>query len=1183
MYLKSLVLKGFKSFADKSVLELQPGITAIVGPNGSGKSNISDAVLWVLGERSARNLRGQAMEDIVFSGSAARKAVSVAEVDLVLDNSDGTLPVEYDEVAITRRMYRSGESEYLINGAMVRRLDVLDILHDSGLGTGTHSIISQGSLDSILQSRPEDRRALIEEAAGVLKHKQRKEKSARKLQAMETHLMRVRDVAAEIERQLGPLERKAKRARAFEEANARLQELRLELAVDDLRTLKAQWDVLCESESQLAGEVATIRETVDASERKVADYQELIRRETADAGELAKKQRRGAQLSERFDSAEMLLRERRRGAVEYGADLQITLDSAASRHEGALHELEEAKKRFEGVASDFDAASAKVDALRKESDEAYARRRDVDRSISDTEKELKNLESDMQRDQRKLATLKESLSSGMAQEKIIETRKAELSGELERAADEHEQAKRAYQAAADKLEALVAEEREAQALTLAKFEEREDARSARDRARQDLSVLEAELKAVEKAQRASREGDPALVWLVDNVGKLAGRPSPVSKALDVPRGLELLVEQLLGESIEGMAVDDAGSARDIARLIVDEKLTGAVSLVIREAGEGRASARGATGIGTPLIEKLAFGDDARAVVESLIGDVVLCDTLDEAFEAFSKREEPCRYISADGCLLYPNGLVRVFGEKSDSAEGVLALERRLRELQERIGGQKASCEAAEVRAAQTDESYRSAQAAALKLSQELANQKGTCSALKADEQRAGQKRSSLGREFESIESQVAEARKSIEDLRPAVASLESSIEEQEKRRAESRECLEELNERVVPLRKEAAQLRESLNEAKLSSATLKERKTYAERLIVARQRDVDDVEAGTAEARRSMAVKRVAVERADGLLSVFEAIAETLHRRTRVLDEALDASQDATDTIHVRAAEAREDARRAHDAFDAANERMTQAKVEKSRLEIRVEAAVQAVVHDCGVPLDKAQELPALEDRASAEEEAGRLERRIKNMGAINPDAAQEYEALKVRYDFFSGQLADMEAARRSLNRIVRVIDSRMKDDFVKTFAEVNENFSDIFALLFPGGQAHLSLDDPDDIENTGVEVTAQPRGKRLTKMMLMSGGEKSLTALALLFAVYKTRATPFYILDEVEAALDDTNLRRLAAYINSLRDSTQLIMITHQRRTMEMADVLFGVSMQADGVTKVVSQKLERALEHAE
>ena len=280
MYLKSLELKGFKSFADRSVLSLEPGITAVVGPNGSGKSNISDAVLWVLGERNARNLRGQAMEDVIFSGSAARKPVSVAEVNLVLDNSDGTLPVDYDEVSITRRMYRSGESEYLINGVVCRRMDVLDILHDSGLGTGTHSIISQGSLDSILQSRPEDRRALIEEAAGVLKHKQRKEKSARKLERMDANLARVRDVTAEVARQLGPLERKAKRAAAYQEAHAALVDLKLALAVDDLRSLQREWESVCAAEKKVATEVEQRRASVSAAEQKVSDIQELIRRES---------------------------------------------------------------------------------------------------------------------------------------------------------------------------------------------------------------------------------------------------------------------------------------------------------------------------------------------------------------------------------------------------------------------------------------------------------------------------------------------------------------------------------------------------------------------------------------------------------------------------------------------------------------------------------------------------------------------------------------------------------------------------------------------------------------------------------------------------------------------------------------------------------------------------------------
>jgi len=331
MYLKSLVLKGFKSFADRSVLALEPGIIAVVGPNGSGKSNISDAVLWVLGERNAKHLRGQAMEDVIFAGSSARKSVGIAEVDLVLDNSDGTLPVNFDEVAVTRRMYRSGESEYLINGVVARRMDVLDILHDSGLGTGTHSIISQGSLDSILQSKPEDRRALIEEAAGVLKHKQRKAKSERKLAAMDAHLARVKDVAAEVERQLGPLERKAKRARTYQGLADELADLSLSLAVDDLRTLRRGWDEAAARERALEAELEEKRAAIAQAEAAAEELQEKIRRESVDAGELARRHRRASSAVERFDGATLLLHEKRRAAQSYEAELRVTLEANAAK------------------------------------------------------------------------------------------------------------------------------------------------------------------------------------------------------------------------------------------------------------------------------------------------------------------------------------------------------------------------------------------------------------------------------------------------------------------------------------------------------------------------------------------------------------------------------------------------------------------------------------------------------------------------------------------------------------------------------------------------------------------------------------------------------------------------------------------------------------------------------------
>ncbi len=392
-----------------------------------------------------------------------------------------------------------------------------------------------------------------------------------------------------------------------------------------------------------------------------------------------------------------------------------------------------------------------------------------------------------------------------------------------------------------------------------------------------------------------------------------------------------------------------------------------------------------------------------------------------------------------------------------------------------------------------------------------------------------------------------------------------------------------IQEELAPLRREAHKVADQLSEAKLAAATLAERTTYAERVRDARARDLESLARQNEESEMSLQVKRVSAARLEPLLALFDELTRSAQRWTQALEEQAAAAQNSSTGLHASVTEARQRAHEAHGLFDAVTERLSEARVQKGRLELQVEAAANHITADCKTPPETALTLPPLENRTEVEDELFKINRRIANLGTINPDAAQEYDELKARYDYLAGQLADLDAARKSLAKINRVIDARMKDDFIRTYEQVDANFQEIFATLFPGGKANLSLVDPDDVENTGVEVNAQPKGKRIAKMMLLSGGEKSLTALALLFAVYRIRSTPFYILDEVKAALDDTNLRRLAAYIDSLRGTTQLIMITHQRRTMEMADTLFGVSMQGDGVTKVISQKLDQALKLAE
>lgn len=1193
MYLKSLVLKGFKSFADRSALSLEPGITSIVGPNGSGKSNISDAVLWVLGERNAKHLRGQAMEDVIFAGSSARKSVGIAEVDLVLDNSDGTIPVDYDEVAVTRRMYRSGESEYLINGTLARRMDVLDILHDSGLGTGTHSIISQGSLDSILQSKPEDRRALIEEAAGVLKHKQRKMKSERKLVAMDVHLARVKDVAAEVERQLGPLERKAKRAHAYQESAARLAELNLALAVDDLRSLQRSWKGADDREKALTAELEQHRASVAAAEARVEELQERIRRENVDAAEITRKHGRASSVVERFDGAMLLLRERGRAARGYVEDLRAAREDNGVKRARAEEERAQAVAQAKEVRRARERADTRVSSLSEEHRQLIERRKELDREVASLENRRHEQEREQDRKRREREEMREALSNGVAHAKLIESRGVELKAQLDRARAERSEKKKTADASVSALASLGDREAAARERVGEAYAAREEARGMLDVARDEVALLVSESRGIEEIERANRaQAAPALSWLLEREDRLPVDLKRVAQAIHAPKDEEALVERLLGSDISALLMHDGGNAKVVADTVVARGMEGEVVLVTcdddtrsdRDASPVVSPAREASSAcgGHVLVDGLSYEPGIEAAVDTLLGDVVVCADLAAAFAAHARWPRGVRFATPDGCVVGPKGRISV-GARVHDDEGVLARARRLEELNREKAEAEAARSLAEKQLAAAEDALRTAQGESLRLSQELASLRGKTDSAQTEYRHAEERVLSIEGELEDIDQQRAEAERNVAVARPRVDELDRQLAALALSLEEGAERIAAARDEAVPARAAAGRTSEALSEARLKAATLAERETYASRIVEARLRDLDALAKSDVETREALARKTVAQQRVEPLLDVFGKLAENARRRAHALEDEVNAAQDASSGSHAVANEARAEARRAHDAFDEANARLSTARVDKSRLEVQVEAGVNAIVQECKTPLDHALELPELENRPEKEDAAFRLRRRISNMGTINPDAADEYENLKRRHDYLSAQLADLEGARRSLLKIVHVIDARMKDDFIRTYRAVDANFREVFSVLFPGGAAELSLSDPEDLENTGVEVVAQPRGKRITKMTLMSGGEKSLTALALLFAVYRIRATPFYILDEVEAALDDSNLRRLIAYLETLRGTTQLIMITHQRRTMEMADVLFGVSMQADGVTKVVSQKLDHALQYAE
>ena len=1176
MYLKSLTLKGFKSFADRTVMRFEPGIAAVVGPNGSGKSNISDAVLWVLGERNAKNLRGQSMEDVIFAGSSARKPVSVAEVELLLDNSDGTLPVDFAEVSIGRRMYRSGESEYLVNGNVVRRMDVLDILHDSGMGTGTNSIISQGNLDSVLSSRPEDRRALIEEAAGILKHKERKAKSERKLAQMDAHLARVNDITAEVERQLKPLERKAKKARLHEQLSSELSDLRLGLAVDDLRVLQKRWDETLESEKALEAQQAQLKEELASSEAVLDGLQGELHKRSSQESSLNGNYRRAQASYERLNSTAILLQEKRTGYLSEAERLSRYVEEGRVRRSAAQKELAEAREAAEEAC----AKSEQAEKLRGDLEISYTQRVN---ERNDLRKQLDTLTSE----QRALAhrrdtiqatrqALKENLSEKRARAQVIDAHVADSAERLAAAREKLSELSALAESLESEFADLSQRDSEARSALGQLVVSRDAARKKLDAARNDLSQASAERAALEELERASEASNALLAHALSVKESISPDSALLSHVVSAPEGYDSMVEALLGNDLQAVMVASEQQAVGLLRDSLGSNAVGAVSAVFGTPSSADPNTVG----GVRLLDRITVSPGFEAQVESLLGDVVLTDSLDESLRLASEcRGSRARFASLDGCVVDAQGKVSLFrSSQADKENSALARRRALQAAK----SAEARCQKAYESATQDDAAVeaqlRQAQTESLKLSEELASAKGRSESARRDASSAEAAVRDLEQENEHLLKEQEENRAFFEKAQPDSDQLESDLAQVQAQLELNKEGIADIEQKISPLKRDIVSLSEKVSDARLEAARLSERKAYAERMVATRQQEIASSNREDASSTRRIAIARGAANRASDLLSTLRSLSDAASLISSRLERESANEQEFSRSLHDQIAQATKASREVRDRFEAHSSRIADVRIEKGRLEVQVESSINAITQDCATPLETALALEPLANRPQAEEQAASLERRIKNMGAVSPDAAEEFEQVSTRYNYLSSQLEDMRQARKSLARIVEVIDERMRDDFIATFEQVNANFSEIFSTLFPGGQAHLSLVDPEDLENTGVDVNAQPVGKRVKKMSLLSGGEKSMTAMALLFAVYRIRQTPFYILDEVEAALDDTNLRRLIGYINVVRNETQFIMITHQRRTMESADILYGVSMQADGITKVLSQKLDKA-----
>ncbi|MGW9405421.1 chromosome segregation protein SMC [Arthrobacter sp. NPDC055585] len=1197
MHLKTLTMRGFKSFASATTFEFEPGVTAVVGPNGSGKSNVVDALAWVMGEQGAKTLRGGKMEDVIFAGTSGRAPLGRAQVSLTIDNSDGALPIDYSEVTISRTLFRAGGSEYAINGAPCRLLDIQELLSDSGLGREMHVIVGQGQLDKVLHASPEDRRGFIEEAAGILKHRRRREKTVRKLDAMQANLARLSDLTAELRRQLGPLGKQAAVARRAKQVQLDVRDARARLLADDIVTLAAAVEEDTAAEAALRTRRAQVEQEAAAQGARLAELERLAAEATPRVNAARDAWYALSSARERLRSLAALAEERRRllGSAEPAADpgrdpekLQAQaervraeaeqLAADAAEREGMLEDAVEIRSAAEEEAAAEERRLAALLRAAADRREGMAR---LSGSVSAARSRVEAAEAELGRLRASIAQAEERRRTAETDFAALEQEAAGAESGEEGLDAEYEEATEALDAAEARLADLVEEERQA-------VRDRETLTARRDALAVGLD---------------RRDGSRALL----DAG-LDGVLSPLADLLTVAPGYERAVSAVLGPAAEALAVRDTSSAVQALTVLKDSGM-GQVSLVLAaapgtaETSANRAALPGGCVYAADLVEA---APDAAPAVRALLRAAVVVESLKQA--AVLLAENPgLTAVTADGDVL--TAFTAAGG--SSSAPGLIEVQAAVEETQNRLDEAAARAERA-----------RFAIAAA-KTERDAARQRAEAALAVLHESDA--RLAAVGERLGALNSALRSAAGEAERLTRLADTAEANLAAEQQKLAEAvqrltaaqehpGETAEPATDRRDALAIAAAQARQAEMDARLSL------RSAQEQLAAVSGRAESLERAAAAERRaRAAAAERARVRAAQAARA--QSVAKAAMQAGRWAEVSLEAA--ATERDQAEAVRAEFEAElttvRAANAEAVAELAKLTDSVHRDELlraekRLRIEALETRAVEELGITADNlvaeygpdqlvpvpaetgegagkwaALHVPVDEDgnpvtegipynRAEQEKRLKRAQRDLSALGKVNPLALEEFAALEERHSFLSTQLEDLKATRKDLLDIIREVDQRVEEVFTAAFHDTAAQFERVFGRLFPGGEGRLVLTDPQDMLTTGIEVEARPAGKKIKRLSLLSGGERSLTAVALLVAIFKARPSPFYVMDEVEAALDDTNLGRLITIFEELRESSQLIVITHQKRTMEVADALYGVSMRGDGVSAVISQRLAGA-----
>lgn len=1181
MYLKKLELQGFKSFADKTVLEFMPGITTVIGPNGSGKSNISDAIRWVLGEQSMKSLRGSKTEDVIFAGTQNRKSLGFAEVSMVMDNSDQKLPIEYNEVTITRKLYRSGESGYYINKTPCRLKDVLELFMDTGIGKDGYSIIGQGKIDEILSNKSEERRHIFEEAAGIVKYRVRKAESEKKLEQTKLNLLRINDIISEIEANIEPTKIQAEKAKEYLRLRDELKSIEIGLFIHNINDYKKRIEEVINDQDIYNTQL--VREN-----ERLSNIQELKEKLRASLDSI----------TEQIEKMQNLGFENEKKKEQIKADININLEKINNNNanfERLEKEIIENDERLKVLEEEINQKNDKKTNLTENKDKFVKELEEKEAELKKLTDKMSEKELDMETKKKKvedntdekyeisnaISTLKANVENSNSRKKVVEEEIDVNISELDSSRMQKSEISQKF--------AEIEAKREKIKSDLNKIDEK--------RKESDAKLKEYDLK-INQCESEIRMKDSRMKFLIEtekekegyirsvksilqdcekDLSLKKGVHGVIANLISVPKEYETAIEMCLGQSMQNIVTDTEEDAKKLVEHLRKFNLGRASFLPITSVKGKKLdkikSEKGVIGIASDLVK---FDKKYEQIVLSLLGRTLIVDTMDNAIAIARKNSYGFRIVTLQGDVLNPSGAISG-GSVSTKTVNILGRSREIEELKKTIAELEKKVE----KLKKDKSEYESSIEDLLEEIEGLENELKDIEIVYATEKQR----------VSSIEEAVSKVEKRLEKLRDEKKSIEEQLKINE-------QTQNDLNEKISAIDEENKKLSEEIEEfsnhnketqtivddlnfditnLKISVSSFDESEASINEIVERINNDIENLKQSTENKKEQKIKLTEENDKLEELNIKLNEEAENLLKEVSNSGTKVEELKNDRITKNQKLEEAEENFTDQMEKIDGLKEQVNKADIKKSKYEVELEQIISKMWEEYEITPNDPGEYEEPKNVAEVQKQVNKIRGEMKDLGSVNIDSIEEYKKLKERYDFMNEQRLDLETTMAKLRNVITDMTTVMKKQFEDRFRVINKNFSEVFVELFGGGKAELKLTDEDNILESGIEIEVQPPGKKLQNMMLLSGGERAFTAIALLFAILKINPAPFCVLDEIEAALDDVNVYRFAEYLKKFAQESQFLVITHRKGTMEAANTVYGITMQENGISKLLSLDLKK------